>query len=167
MRRRSYARPVVNSITNRRNEEFGTTSVATGRTLAVAVNTPDSAVDSEVSQGCIIQALWISIDGCGLGASGIRNVMGVYLIKNPGNNLTLPQVFTLGGSNEKRFVIKEWNYMIMRNQDGNNPFHWEGWIPVPRKYQRMGTDDVWQLVFGNTTAQTGHASYNCIYKWKR
>ncbi len=166
-RRRGNRGPIVNSITNRRNEAFGVTSTATGRTLAQAVNTPDNTATTEVSQGCIIQAIWIDMSGCGLGGTGVLNNMGVYLMKNPGNNLTAPQVFTLGSSNEKRFVIKEWNYMIMRNQDGNNPFHWSGWIPIPKKYQRMATDDVWQLVFGCTSALTAHGSYNCIYKWKR
>ncbi len=56
--------------------------------------------------------------------------------------------------------------MTMRNQDGNPPFHWEGWIKVPKRYQRMGTDDTFRLAFQTTTA-AGHISAQLIYKWYR
>ncbi len=84
-------------------------------------------------------------------------------MKNPGANLTPPGVFAVGTSNEKKFVIREWVAMTMRNQDGNNPYHWEGWIKIPKIYQRMGTDDTWVLVAGNTGV-TGHAVFFTIYK---
>ncbi len=87
----------------------------------------------------------------------------VYLLKNPGANLTPPGVFAVGTSNEKKFVIKQWTYMAMRNQDGNPPYHWEGWIKIPKRYQRMGTDDIWQIVSG-INSETGHMYLNAIYK---
>ncbi len=93
--------------------------------------------------------------------------MNFYLIKNPGNNLTVPAPISVGTSNEKKFVFRQWMFMIMRNQDGNTPFHWEGWVPIPKRYQRMGTDDILQIIFANTTALTGHMSGEAIYKWYR
>ncbi len=56
-----------------------------------------------------------------------------------------------------------WSYMTMRNQDGNPPYHWEGWVKIPKIYQRMGTDDTWQFVFGNNSG-LGHGAFNVIYK---
>ena len=56
-----------------------------------------------------------------------------------------------------------WYAMTMRNQDGNPPYHWEGWLKIPKRYQRMGTDDIWQMVVG-VSAGTGHHSVNAIYK---
>ncbi len=84
-------------------------------------------------------------------------------MKNPGNNLTPPGVGSVGTSNEKKFVFKSWSQMTMRNQDGNPPYHWEGWVKVPKRYQRMGTDDVFQIAYGTTTA-AGHIFANFIYK---
>ena len=55
----------------------------------------------------------------------------------------------------------------MRNQDGNVPYHWEGWIRIPKRYQRMGTDDIWQLTYQCTSALTGLISVEFIYKWFR
>ncbi len=165
--RRSFQRPIINSITNRTFDAVGITPAVQFRTIASAVNTPSSTVDTEVSNGCIIQAIYLTIDFCGLGGTGVLNNISAYLMKNPGANLTGPAVFSVGSSNEKKFVIKQWHYMAMRNQDGNPPYHWEGWVKIPKRYQRMGTDDTWQLAFGCTAALTGHFSSMAIYKWKR
>ncbi len=132
--------------------------------IAKAVDNPTTAVDRDVQRGSTIKSIWISLDICGLGTSGGLQVTDVYLIKNPGANLTLPLVRSQGTSNEKKFIIKTWNYMTMRNQDGNPPYHWEGWIKIPKRYQRMGTDDLWQVKWGCTTA-TAHGSILAIYKW--
>ncbi len=143
------------------------TGVATANVLlAKAVNTPLSTVQSDVSNGCLIKAIWLSFDVCGLAATGVLQMTGLYLFKNPGDNLTLPSPFGIGGSNEKKFSIRQWKFMTMRNQDGNNPNHWEGWIPIPKRYHRMGTDDTWRLAFITSTA-AGHLSVQTIYKWYR
>ncbi len=165
-RRRAFSRPIVNSIKNVADETASTGTTQIDFLLAKAVNTPLSTVSTDVSQGCIIRALYLSIDVCGLAATGVLQRTGFYLIKNPGDNLTKPDVFSVGTSNEKRFVIKQWSFMTMRNQDGNTPIHWEGWIKIPKKYQRMGTDDTWQLPIKVSTA-AGHVQLQCIYKWLR
>ncbi len=107
------------------------------------------------------------VDGCGLGGTGVLNNMDFYMFKNPGANLTPPAPISVGTSNEKKFVFKTWHFMIMRNQDGNTPFHWEGWVKIPKRYQRMGTDDLIQCVVANTATLTGHFSFMAIYKWQR
>ncbi len=167
-RRRSFGpRPIVNSIKNVTQAAFGTTAANTVTNLAKAVTSPSPTVTTDVSHGCIIKAIHITINGCGLGGTGVLNNMNVILIKNPGANLTVPLGTSVGSSNEKKFVIRQWFFMIMRNQDGNLPFHWEGWIKIPKRYQRMGTDDLWQISFNNTAAVTGHGSVQAIYKWYR
>ncbi len=166
-RRRNYQRPIIVSITNRVFDTIGLTGSVQNRIIAKAVTSPAPAVETDVSHGCLIQAIYISIDFCGLGGTGVLNNISAYLFKNPGANLTPPLPVSVGQSNEKKFVIKQWHAMAMRNQDGNNPYHWEGWIPIPKRYQRMGTDDVWQLVAAATSGLTGHFSSMVIYKWKR
>ncbi len=131
--------------------------------VAKAVTAPSNTVTTDCHRGGQIKAIWVSLDFCGLGASGANNRAIVYLIKNPGDNLTEPAPLATGSSNEKKFIFKMWSQMVMRNQDGNPPYHWEGWVKVPKRYQRMGTDDTIQLVSG-MSAETGHLFVNFIYK---
>ncbi len=168
-RRRSFApRSVINSIKNSINYGLGVTgTLDSTQLIAKAVNTPVSTVRTDVSQGCIIKAIYCILDGCGLAAAGVLNIMNFYIIKNPGDNLTEPDPRSIGSSNEKKFIFREWQFMIMRNQDGNTPFHWEGWLRIPKRYQRMGTDDTLRLVVQSSGGATGHFSSSFIYKWFR
>ncbi len=171
-RRGSYGRrrnslTVVSSIKNVRDFSGGVTGTKLVNTAIKAVAAPSSTVDTDVQNGCKIFRIWVVVDFCGIGGTGVLNNIGVYLMKNPGDNLTPPDPFSVGTSNEKKFVIKQWFSMAMRNQDGNNPYHWEGWVRIPRVYQRMGTDDTWDFVVECTAALTGHWSYQIIYKWFR
>ncbi len=134
--------------------------------IANAIDAPTNAVVNSVQRSSTIKAIWMSLDFCGLAATGVLQTTRCYLMKNPGNNLTPPLPGTEGSSNEKKFIIKEWSYQTMRNQDGNPPFHWEGWIKIPKRYHRMGIDDRWQLLFASSTA-AGHLSLMTIYKWFR
>ncbi len=157
---------VINSI---KNVHLGTASTGTTPltlTFAKAVNTPLSTNSSDVSNGCIIKAVYCIIDVCGLAGTGVLQITDFYIFKNPGANLTPPAPNSVGTSNEKKFVFKQWRAMTMRNQDGNVPFHWEGWLKIPKRYWRMGTDDLLTLVFQTSTA-AGHLSASFIYKWFR
>ncbi len=166
--RRSYApRAVINTIKHQVNFAVGTTGTNQTQLIAKAVTSPSPTVSTDVPHGCIIKAVYTTINGCGLGGTGVQNNMHIYIMKNPGNNLTAPGASSVGTSNEKKFVYKQWMFMIMRNQDGNTPFHWEGWIPVPKRYQRMGTDDTLIIGIINTASVTGHCSGEFIYKdWR-
>ncbi len=164
-RRGAMSFNVIRSIKNIHDASFGISGSGNTNNFAKAVTTPSPTVDSDVAHGCVIKAVWISLDVCGLGGTGVLNNADIFLMKNPGNNLTPPGADAVGTSNEKKFVFKQWHAMIMRNQDGNVPYHWEGWIKIPKRYWRMGTDDTLQLVVQCTTALTGHFSYQAIYKW--
>ncbi len=162
--RRALALRPVDSIKNVRYLEASTGVTAQNTVMANAVDTPTTATTNDVKRGCTIKAIWISLDICGLAATGVLQTTSCYMMKNPGANLTPPTPRTEGSSNEKKFIFKTWNYMTMRNQDGNPPYHWEGWVKIPRRYQRMGTNDQIQLVFATTTA-AGHLSLLSLYKW--
>ncbi len=157
--------PIVNSVKNVHNAAFGIVATITTNTFAKAVVSPSSTVSNDVGRGCIIKAIWVVLDCCGLAGTGVLNTFDAYLMKNPGANLTPPLPISQGNSNEKKFIIKSWRSMIMRNQDGNLPYHWEGWVRIPKNYQRMGTDDTWSFNIACTTAVTGHCSVQAIYKW--
>ncbi len=142
---------------------FGVTSTNTVKLVAKAVTAPSNTVTTDCHRGGIIKAVWVSVDFCGLEATGVLQRIMCYFFKNPGDNLLPPGAFAAGSSNEKKFVFKMWTYMSMRNQDGNPPYHWEGWVKIPKRYQRMGTDDTLNLIFAADTG-VGHAVFNCIYK---
>ncbi len=157
---------VVHSMKNSQIISGGLSSTAVTLNIAKAVDNPASATGAEeVAQGSVIKAVWIVLDVCGLGGTGVLNNFACYIIKNPGANLTVPNPIAVGTSNEKKFIFKEWSGMIMRNQDGNAPLHWEGWVKIPRRYQRMGTDDIIQQVLVCSASVTGHFQVQHIYKW--
>ncbi len=162
-RRRRGMRPTVNTEKHVIERSGSLTSTNQVITVAKAVTAPSNTVDSDCHRGGHIKAIWISIDLCGLGATGALVRATAYLFKNPGANLTPPGAFAVGTSNEKRFVVKQWAFMAMRNQDGNPPYHWEGWVKIPKLYHRMATDDIWEIVWAVNTS-TGHANLQAIYK---
>ncbi len=162
-RRRAMSLNVISSEKHVVDFVQALSSTNNSKDLAKAVTAPSNTVDTDCHRGGHIKAIWISIDFCGLGTSGTNNRVIAYLFKNPGANLTAPGAFAVGTSNEKRFVVKMWSYMAMRNQDGNPPYHWEGWIKIPKIYQRMATDDKWEIV-GATNNETGHLWVNAVYK---
>ncbi len=166
-RRGAMSLNIINSIKNQFNTQDGLTGATTTYIIAKAVNTPLSTNASDTSNGCVIKAIWLSIDVCGLAGTGVLNIADFYLMKNPGANLTAPAPIAWGTSNEKKFIFKSWRAMIMRNQDGNVPYHWEGWIKIPKRYQRMGTDDTIFIAFACTSGATAHMGLGSIYKWYR
>ncbi len=145
-------------------QSTGTTAI--NDILAISVDTAVTAADNQVQRGSTIKNVYLIFDVCGLAATGVRQITNLYLMKNDGANLTAPGPFTVGTSNEKKFIFKQWSFMTMRNQDGNPPFHWEGWIKIPKRFQRFGTDDLLHLTFATDTA-AGHLSGQAIYKWFR
>jgi len=152
-----------------KNVIYSESAIGTTKTDTLIVNTVDApAITSagDVQRGSTIKAVWLSLDFCGLAATGVLQTCTVYLMKNPGNNLTTPTPRTEGTSNEKKFIFKTWNYMTMRNQDGNPPYHWEGWVKIPKRYQRFGTADTLGLTSACTTA-AAHMSTMALYKWYR
>ncbi len=153
----------VNSEKHIVNFDEDLTVANTSTIIAKAVTAPSNTITTDCHRGGTIKAIWVSIDFCSIGTSGVNNKVVAYLMKNPGANLTPPGVFAVGSSNEKKFVVKMWSQMTMRNQDGNPPYHWEGWVKLPKRYHRMGTDDTWVIVSG-LSSETGHFFAQVIYK---
>ncbi len=168
-RRRSYPRAIVNSIKNQPNSfTAGAAGVNTFVLIAKAVNTPLSTVATDVSQGCQIKAVWLElwIYASEEQIPAITNGIDAYIWKNPGANLTAPTPGSVGTSNEKKFVFKSFKGLVGARTQGSLPYSWRGWMKIPKIYQRMGTDDLLQLVFVGTGADVIVCT-NFIYKWYR
>ncbi len=164
-RRRSGLRP-VNSM---KNIVYTSGATSTTQVDVDIVDTQDSAtlaVADDVERGCSIKAIWVSVSLCSTFTSALNGQTVFYLIKNPGANLTLPSPSTEGTSNEKKFIFFSRQAMVMRIQEGGNVYHWEGWVKIPRVYQRMGSNDKITFSVRNVvSAQTGHFTAQFIYKW--
>ncbi len=157
-------RPIVDSLKNVVDLFNSTGTTQTNNAIAIAQDNPTTAVAVDCKRGCLIKAIWISFDVCGLAASGVLQRTALFLMKNQGNNISPPGALVVGTSNEKNLIIRQWQFMTMRNQDGNPPNHWEGWIRIPKRFQRMGTDDRWNFS-AVVDAAAGHLSAQIIYKW--
>jgi len=170
--RRSFnrgPRPVINSIKNQPNSfSAGIAGTNTFVLIAKAVNTPLSTTATDVSQGCVIKAVWCEfwVYATENLSTTVTSGLDFYLWKNPGANLTAPSPGSVGTSNEKKFVFKSFKGLVGSRTEGSLPYYWRGWVKIPKIYQRMGTDDLLQLVFLGTGANVLMCS-NFIYKWYR
>ncbi len=163
--RGSRPRPVLNSIKNEVNSVQGVVaSTNLVLTIAQASDVHTTATPTSVINGCILKAIYIEFWYYGLSASNTNDIVDIYLIKNPGNNLVNPNPGTTGTSNEKKFIIREWKGLAGNKSLGGTPYSQQGrWFKIPKRYQRMGTDDVWFLVIRSPT--TGNMCSKFIYKW--
>ncbi len=166
-RRNNMVRPVVNSIKNDISFLTGLTAGAnTVVNLAIAEDAPTTADADSVRNGSLVKAIWLEfwVSNAATHTIGVSTAFEAYIMKNPGNNLTGPVPGTVGTSNEKKFVIKGWKGLTGDRLAGFPAYSWKGWIKIPKRYHRMGTDDKWQL---NVLA-TGVDQILClhiVYKW--
>ncbi len=169
-RRRMGSRPSLAIINSEKNVvpnvTAGTAGTQVNVIIARSVNAADNTVVTEVTRGSHIKAIWFELTASTTTetAVGVSTLVDALIIKNPGLNLTVPVPGTVGSSNEKKFVIKIWRTLVGARTQGFPVYHWAGWIKIPKRYQRMGTDDVWQFSFV-FTGVNGLVCTNFIYKW--
>ncbi len=166
-RRRYSGRPraKIHSIKNETNTVLGITAATnTGFDIAIATDTHSTAVATSCVNGCTIKAFFIEFWYYGLSAGDTNDIVDIYLWKNSGTNLTAPNPGTVGTSNEKRWVIREWKGLGGLKSLGGYPYRQAGrWFRIPKTLQRMATDDKWQLVIRSAT--TGNFCGKVVYKW--
>ncbi len=159
--------PIINSEKNVvPNITAGAAGVQVNVIIAQSVNSADNTVANEVTRRSHIKAIWLELTArqSEAKAAGISTLVDIYIAKNPGDNLTLPVPGTIGTSNEKKFIFKTWRTVVGLHTEGFPSYRWAGWIKVPKRYQRMGTDDKFQLSF-KFTGVNGLICTNFIYKW--
>ncbi len=163
--RRKNLGTIVNSIKNNFNQVDGVlASTNLVLTLAIAKDSPVNSIANDVKRGCLIKAIWLEWWYYGKSVGDVSDIVDAYLIKNEGNNLTPPNPGTVGTSNEKKFVFKEWKGLAGTKTTGGVPYKQQGrWFKIPKRYQRMGTDDRLQFILRSPT--TGSNCIECIYKW--
>ncbi len=163
--RRGGMRPIVNTLKLETNVVNALTASTNNLfTVAIAVDDPATTTSNECKNGSKIKAFWYEMWYYGLSAGNTNDIFDMYVIKNPGNNLTVPNPGTVGTSNEKKFVFKEWKGLAGNKSLGGSPYQWRGWIKIPRLYQRMGTDD--RIVVVTRTPTTGQLCQKVVLKYQ-
>ncbi len=166
-RRRNNLATVINSNKNIRNIF---SAVPTGSNtiiaIAVAVDSAQNTVTTEVTRGCKIFKVWFElwVSASAESAVGVTTGVDAYIMKNPGANLTPANPGSVGSSNEKKQVFKIWKGLVGARTQGFPAYQWKGWIKIPKIYQRMGADDVLQFVIRPTGVNL-IACTNFVYKW--
>ena len=165
--RGNYIRPVIDSNKNVVSLTVG--SVVASLNITDIADTQDSAtlaVADDVERGCSIRAIWVEFwyRATATAVDTVSTTVDMYLMKNPGNNLTPPIAGTVGTSNEKKFVFKTWKGFTSAVSQGIVPYSWKGWIKIPKRYQRMGANDKWILVH-TPQGVSGTLCVNFVYKW--
>ncbi len=159
----------VNIVSNKNIPNFFTAAATGSNTivnLAVAVDSAANTGAAQVQRGSKIYRIWCEfwIYASAAAAVGVTTGIDFYIWKNPGDNLVAPQPGTVGTSNEKKFVIRNWKGLIGARTEGSLPYHWKGWLKIPKIYQRMGADDHIELVV-RPTGVNALVCHNHVYKW--
>ncbi len=137
------------------------------------INTVDSPVFTNtvnVHVGSYVRAIYLRVEVVGAAsAGGVDNIyLGIF--KNPANDLSIPNLDTLGGTDKRKFFIHQ--EMIMLSPPGTDNLRFprtmfKGVILIPKSYQRNGLADKLQVVLQHRAGegtQLTEFCVECIYK---
>ncbi len=99
----------------------------------------------DVAKGSTVNGIYLKVEVYATTAAALANVY-FAVVKNPGNNLTFPNINTIGGSDNKRYVIHQEMVMVEQKVNGNPRTLFNGVIVIPRGYRRFAPQDELQLL---------------------
>ncbi len=111
--------------------------------LATANDDPVIANTAEVLTGSTINGIFLSVQVNWESGAGLPNIY-LFVAKNPGGNLTLPDANIVGTSDNKRYVIHQ-EMLMLTNGDDQDRTLFKGVIALPRGYRRFGPNDLLTL----------------------
>ncbi len=109
--------------------------------IAVATDTPTLAVPTSVETGCTINGIYLKVEVVNTGVTGVLANAYMIVVKNPGNNITLPAANAVGIDDNKRFVIHQEMIMLQMIDNSNPRTLFNGVIVIPRGYRRFAPND--------------------------
>ena len=140
--------------------------VAATKSVTDLVETKDtpSSFTNEVETGARVRAVYLRVEVIGKdSAGGVDNVY-MYVIKNPGNRLVLPNADQIGASDVKKYVIHQ-EMMMLDFKGTTSGFPrtlFKGVILVPRGYQRCGTEDRLSVVIQHRQGEATQLTEFCL-----
>ncbi len=136
--------------------------------LAEAVPSPNIANTEQVNYGSSIPSVYMRIEVLGTGT--FVGVPRIYfaLMKNPGNNLSIPNASAVGASDSKKFVMHQEMTMVGDATEVKIPrTMFQGVIRIPPRYRRFAANDRLLALFTHAAGETSgvtNACIQCIYK---
>lgn len=108
--------------------------------LIDTVDTPTLADTDGCETGSTVNGIYLKVEVNATSSAALSNVY-MYVAKNPGTNLTLPEVNVVGANDNKKFVFHQ-EMVMMQQVDNSNPRTlFNGVIAIPKGYRRNGPDD--------------------------
>ncbi len=165
MYRRALAlRPII-SRKNIVDEQGGL--VAGTQVETVLADTVDSAVlanTNEVETGSTINGIFLNVQVQSSSEAALPNVY-MFVAKNPGNNITMPQGNATGASDNKRFIIHTEMAMASKSTGSRVPITlFKGVIALPRGIRKFRPDDRLAVHLLSPGVNQDYC-VQCIYKW--
>ncbi len=109
--------------------------------LIVAVDAPVLGTSTQVETGSKVNGIYLHVEMVNTGVTGVLANAYMYVMKNPGNNLTLPAANAVGVDDNKKFVIHQEMVMFQMVDNSNPRTIFNGVIVIPRGYRRFGPND--------------------------
>ncbi len=132
----------------------------------ILVNAQDSPLvettSSDITVGSTVNSIFLNVQCSATSTAAIANVY-MYVMKNPGNNLTEVNGNVVGVSDIRKFVIHQEMIMTEKNTTAIPRTLFKGVIKIPRGYRRFGVKD--RLVLSlYSPGVTYEICFQCIYK---
>ncbi len=130
--------------------------------LVIAKDSPLTSVAPDVETGSTVNAIFLNIQVSATSTAALANVY-MYVMKNPGNNITPVNANVIGTSDTRKFIIHQEMIMTEKNTTAIPRTLFKGVIRIPRGYRRFGIDD--RLIVGLfAPGVTMDYCIQCIYK---
>ncbi len=141
-RNRGMAIRPVHRIKHVIDSQFATIAgTAVSTTLVATVDAPVLATVTQNETGSKVNGIYLHVEAVATTGTALPNFY-MYVIKNPGGNLTLPAPNAVGASDNKRYVIHQEMVMFERIGNSNPRTVFNGVIAIPRGYRRNGPNDL-------------------------
>ncbi len=138
---------------------------ATGAQLSTLIEANDSPVIGNVTEvitGSKVNSIYLVVEANATSSAALANLY-MYIIKNPGGNITPPNSNTVGSSDNKRFVIHQEMVMFQQVTNSNPRTVFKGVIMIPKGYRRFGPNDLLQIKM-NSPGVAVNFCLQCHYK---
>ncbi len=158
----SRLRP-VNSVKHIVDQQGATTAgTRADNNLILAVDSPATANVTEVELGSTVNSIYLKVEINATSSAALSNAY-LYIMKNPGGNLTTVNGNVLGPSDIKKYVIHQEMVMMQQVTNSNPRTLFVGVIRIPRGYKRFGVNDTLVISLFSPGVNINFC-VQCIYK---
>ncbi len=110
-------------------------------TLVESSDTPNIADTVECETGSSVNGIYLRVEINATSSAALANAY-MYVAKNPGGNIALPQANAVGGSDSKKYVLHQEMVMLQQVTNSNPRTLFNGVVVIPRGYRRNGPNDL-------------------------